>query len=401
MDSIEGLLPDNSNALLANNTFDLNNFNVIFGSLNADTLLPPTNSLVFSGAGDDRINTETEDSGKRIYSGSDDDELFASIGDRLLGGIGNDTLDVSTGTNNRLYGGEGNDLLFAGAGDNILVGGVGVDRFVLAVDNLPTAKNTILDFLSDTDTLVIENITGVTQFADLTFTPQDNGTLIQVGSTELALLIGVTDTELTEEDFTIIPPGAEVENLSVIPGETLQVALKDTVLNNPSATFSIETEDNLPTGMLEGNGTLEFNPTAEEIGTYQFSVIGTSGTVTQTQEFVLEVVADNVTTTRVSGVIENTDSEKLAGVVIAVGDVSTTTDAEGKFTLEFSEDISGEDFLRIEPGQQVDGVVYPNISEKLQLLLEREPLEGINNVIDRPIFLPAIDNKYDRGWDSQ
>jgi RHS repeat-associated protein len=391
MDSIEGILSDNSNSLLANNTFDLSNFNVIFGSLNADTLLPPTNSLVFSGAGDDRINTETEDSGKRIYSGSDDDELFASSGDRLLGGVGNDTLDASAGTNNRLYGGEGNDLLFAGAGDNILVGGVGFDRFVLAVDNLPTAKNTILDFLSATDTLVIENITGVTQFTDLTVTPQDNGTLIQVGSKELALLIGVTDTELTDRDFTIIPPGAEIQNLSVTPGETVEVDLKDTVLNNPSATFSIETEDNLPTGMLEGNGTLEFNPTAEEIGTYQFSVIGTVEGFTQTQEFVLEVVADSVTTTRVSGVIENTDSEKLAGVVIAVGDVSTTTDAEGKFTLEFSEDISGEDFLRIEPGQQVDGVVYPNISEKLQLLLEREPLEGINNVIDRPIFLPPID----------
>ena len=49
------------------------------------------------------------------------------------------------------------------------------------------------------------------------------------------------------------------------------------------------------------------------------------------------------------------------------------------------------DALRIQPGQQVDGIIYPNISEKLPLVLGHEVYTGFNNDIGRPIFLPPID----------
>ncbi|MFM6723630.1 MAG: hypothetical protein ACKPJF_04105, partial [Dolichospermum sp.] len=47
--------------------------------------------------------------------------------------------------------------------------------------------------------------------------------------------------------------------------------------------------------------------------------------------------------------------------------------------------------LIIEPGQQVNNVVYPSIAEPLHLLLGHDVYANVKNVIDRPIYLPPID----------
>jgi hypothetical protein len=146
----------------------------------------------------------------------------------------------------------------------------------------------------------------------------------------------------------------------------------------------------MPNGMLEGNGILVINPSTDEIGTYNFSITASTDTGNTTQDFRLEVVADPITTTRISGVIANTSEQPLAGVVIELGSLQTLTDATGKFTLEIPGDLPS-DTLKIR-GEGITGnVTYPFIAEKLPLLLGRDPLTGVNNVIARPIYLPPID----------
>ena len=182
-----------------------------------------------------------------------------------------------------------------------------------------------------------------------------------------------------------------LETLSVTLGERLEVDLTEIIANSENASFFIESDEELPGGLLTGDGKLVFNPTPDEVGTYAFTVVVRTEDTETKQNFSVQVVADTINTTRLSGVVENTDEEPLAGVVISIGDLTTTTGDDGSFVLELSADIAGDDFIRIEPGQEVGGEVYPSVAEKISLLLERDPFTGVNNVIDRPIFLPPID----------
>ncbi|NET39337.1 MAG: RHS repeat protein, partial [Cyanothece sp. SIO1E1] len=138
------------------------------------------------------------------------------------------------------------------------------------------------------------------------------------------------------------------------------------------------------------DGTLEFTPKPDQLGAYEFTVIATDGVLETSQTLTLNVVADTVTTTRVSGVIQNTDQQPLAGVVVEIGNLQTTTAADGSFTLAVDGALPGDTlFVR---GEQITGAeVYPFIAEKLPLVLGQAVFEGVNNVIDRPIYLPALD----------
>ena len=106
----------------------------------------------------------------------------------------------------------------------------------------------------------------------------------------------------------------------------------------------------------------------------------------------LEVAADPVTTTRVSGIIENTDQEPLAGVVVELNGIETTTDANGHFTLDNLGELDGINDAILVRGEGIQGdEVYPFIAEKLHLVLSQGVFSGVNNVIERPIYLPSID----------
>jgi YD repeat-containing protein len=102
------------------------------------------------------------------------------------------------------------------------------------------------------------------------------------------------------------------------------------------------------------------------------------------------VTADTTTTTRVSGVIENTSSQPLAGITIAVGSDTTTTGSDGSFLLDFGTNPPPADRLQVH-GEQATGATYPFIAEKIALLLGHDVYSGVNNVIARPIFLPPLD----------
>jgi YD repeat-containing protein len=175
--------------------------------------------------------------------------------------------------------------------------------------------------------------------------------------------------------------------LNVTVGGRLEVPLMATSPDGGLVTLSLRDANNLPTGQLS-NGTLTFTPSPTDVGTYHFTLVATSSGLETTQAVTLNVAADPVTTTRVSGVVQNTDQMPLAGILVDVDGSQAVTDAQGRFTVTVA--LLKTSTLRI-MGGMTTGSDYPSIVEKLPLMLEHDVYVGVNNDIARPIYLPKLD----------
>ncbi|MEH1923154.1 phytase [Nostoc sp.] len=156
--------------------------NNLFGAAGDDTLtvIEGSHQSLFGGSGNDTLTSN--DSNNRLYGGSGDDKLFSNANDSV-------------------FGGDGDDVLFAGQqGGNSLSGGTGADQFWIANASLPTSKNIVTDFAIGIDKIGLGGI-GVSQFSGLTLLQQSNDTLVKTGNTDLVLLVGITSTNLTANDF--------------------------------------------------------------------------------------------------------------------------------------------------------------------------------------------------------
>ena len=101
----------------------------------------------------------------------------------------------------RLIGNEGSEAFgtsfFAiDGGDNVITGGANAE--------LPASANTITDFTSEDDVLGIGGIDTITEFADLTITPDGSNALISADAGDLALLLGVEANALSADNFAIV-----------------------------------------------------------------------------------------------------------------------------------------------------------------------------------------------------
>ena len=166
---------DNNNADTA--------FEPIFGTTEADELeIAGSNRLVFTGDGDDLIDTSSSGSNNRIY-----------------GGKGNDVIIL--GEKDAVFGNEGEDSLFAtSGGDNLITGGEGADRFWIASATIPESPNTIVDFNREDEI----GIAGLEiSFEDLSLTNESGNTLISSGDRDLAILSGVNSDSLSADNFVI------------------------------------------------------------------------------------------------------------------------------------------------------------------------------------------------------
>jgi RHS repeat-associated protein len=180
-----------------------------------------------------------------------------------------------------------------------------------------------------------------------------------------------------------LPDLSSLATLTVKVGDKIDIPLQ--------GELAIKAGSKLPTGAITGDSHLVFAPAPDQVGSYTFTLIARNGGAEVTQDITLNVVADPITTTRVTGTIATIDQAGLAGVLVELSGYQATTDSSGKFTIVLPESSAG-DTLKIY-GQRIQGggITYPFIAEKMGLLLGHDIYRGVNNQIDRPIYLPTID----------
>ncbi|NEQ53470.1 MAG: hypothetical protein F6K11_25600, partial [Leptolyngbya sp. SIO3F4] len=116
-----------------------------------------------------------------------------------------------------------------------------------------------------------------------------------------------------------------IKPIEVMPGQRIDVSLNAIDPNGDRVTYSLRTDANLPTGILDGAGKLSFTPTPNDIGTYTFTVIATDGGETVEQTVTLNVVPDPITTTRISGQVLDINGNPLTNLPIELGRLQTVT----------------------------------------------------------------------------
>ena len=158
-------------------------FEPVFGTLDGDVIeVEGSNQLIFTGDSDDFIDASVgSEGGNQIYAGSGDDTLILGLGDRPVGGEGDDRFFVTSG------------------GDNVITGGEGADQFWIASAEFPDAINLITDFTLDEDVIGIGGL-GI-DFDDVSLTQQGDDALIGTDGKDLALLQDINTSDLSADDF--------------------------------------------------------------------------------------------------------------------------------------------------------------------------------------------------------
>ncbi|QDS86922.1 Putative deoxyribonuclease RhsC [Rosistilla ulvae] len=207
------------------------------------------------------------------------------------------------------------------------------------------------------------------------------------------LLLAPLQTEVLIGPANQPPVLPAIAAQTMMPGGVLNLDLGASDPDGDSLTYRLApvAPAVLPSGSIDARGMLHLAPTPNEIGRYEFEVIASDGASETRRSFVLDVVADPNTDTRVSGTVLDVDGTPIAGMQVDLGQVSVLTDASGRFTLNLGNGTLVSDTLKIRGEIYAGDASYPFIAEKLPLVLDRHPFAGVNNVIGRPIYLPKLD----------
>ncbi len=152
---------------------------------------------IFTGSGVDTIYAGTRDV---ITGGSGDDWFSAEAGDgnRISGGLGNDTFTIGSASN-RLLGGAGDDKFYVlgGTGTNHLNGGAGADQFWLVseIGDLPAAKQFVMDFQLGADKVGLQGVA----FSSLGFSQVGADTLLKVAGVEVGHFTNLSAASLNNQ----------------------------------------------------------------------------------------------------------------------------------------------------------------------------------------------------------
>ncbi|MEM7268194.1 MAG: calcium-binding protein [Pseudomonadota bacterium] len=173
---------------------------VLNGALGDDTLLGGGgNDRILSGGGADRA----------VGGGGSDTILGGGGDDQILGGGGADTLRAGGG-NDEVFGGGladfiaaggGADTVNGGAGADTILGGAGADVFVFTS---LAGRDEIRGFASGQDRIDLSSISAISSFDDLQrggLTDTADGVVISAGARDVAILTGVSASDLSETDF--------------------------------------------------------------------------------------------------------------------------------------------------------------------------------------------------------
>jgi Ca2+-binding RTX toxin-like protein len=148
--------------------------------------------------GNDTVTLQGSYANSIVDLGGGDDIFNGDRGnDNISGKNGNDSL-FGLGGNDQLAGDWGNDLLRGGSGKDRLIGGGNDDTFVLAKGE---GIDTIVDFQVELDFIGLTD--GLT-FGQLSITQSNTNTLINSGNETLAILNGITASNLLEERIVLV-----------------------------------------------------------------------------------------------------------------------------------------------------------------------------------------------------
>ena len=173
-----------------------NNPDLVFGTIEGNEIeVSRSDRLIFAGAGNDLIDASLAGDNNRIYAGGGNDTIILGAKDRISGAAGSDRFFVTTG------------------GDNNLTGGAGADQFWIANAQIPQSPNTITDFTSSEDVigiagvgieksdLIFSDISMGMSFSGLSLAQSDSNTLISANGSDLAILLDVESSSLSEANF--------------------------------------------------------------------------------------------------------------------------------------------------------------------------------------------------------
>ncbi|CAN7400403.1 calcium-binding protein [Rhizobium sp. LjRoot254] len=174
------------------------------------------NGAFLGGAGDDTLITErnlsfVEGVGEgvdtvkatRNFTLGDNVEALILIGgfdSKGTGSAGDNEISGNSG-DNRIKGMDGADLLGGGKGDDLLSGGADEDTFVMKKG---WGRDTLSDYVDETDQIAILDVKGIEDFGDLEKHIEQKGadTLILLGRGDTLVLKGVDADLLEATDFS-------------------------------------------------------------------------------------------------------------------------------------------------------------------------------------------------------
>jgi Ca2+-binding RTX toxin-like protein len=198
----------------------------VVGTAGADTIIQPDASkditlignTIFTGAGDDEVDVALSDGFEnKVFTGSGADTIYAGTRDVITGGSGDDWFSAEAGDGNRISGGLGNDTFIlgsasnrtlggagddkfyvqGGAGTNHLNGGAGADQFWLVSDigDRPAAKQFVMDFQLGLDKVGLQGVA----FSSLSFTQVGSDTLLKVAGVEVGHFTNLSSASLNSQ----------------------------------------------------------------------------------------------------------------------------------------------------------------------------------------------------------
>ena len=197
------------------------------GTTGNDSTLPGASTIpgfdgrldtVFTGAGDDEVDVAISNGFEnRIFTGSGVDTIYAGTRDVITGGGGDDWFSAEAGDGNRISGGLGNDTfiigsasnralggagddkfyVLGGAGTNHLNGGAGADQFWLVseIGDRPAAKQYVMDFQLGADKVGLQGVA----FSTLSFSQVGGDTLLKVAGVEVGHFTNISAASLNNQ----------------------------------------------------------------------------------------------------------------------------------------------------------------------------------------------------------
>jgi len=128
------------------------------------------------------------------------------------------------------------------------------------------------------------------------------------------------------------PHFGPMDPLAVMPGDTLIVPLAASDDDGDHVTFALDTSVPLP-NLTVFQSRLELRPRPDQLGQYELRLTASDGTAATKQTVILNVIADPVTTTRISGIVLDTNQQPLDGLPVEIAGFSAVTATDGSFTI--------------------------------------------------------------------